>query len=172
MSEYSDLAGKRDYTTPLPWTGKPYVKTYYDWLRREYRTDVLILIGAREEAPGVPWAERVENHGKGRQPKLPRADLSPQGQRQATHARPGPKPSARVTGVRRRIREYLSKHGDATNAEIYAALPDCKPESIRAMLHNDRMIQRTNGGEGKGSGRRPLGEESRWRLRPEAVRHE
>lgn len=86
MSEYSDLAGHRDWSTPLPWTGKPYVKTYYDWILRCYRTDVCILLGAREEAPGKPWADRQENRGKGRAPQLDRRDLSPQGQRKAAHA--------------------------------------------------------------------------------------
>lgn len=81
MSEYSDLAGRKDWKTPLPWTGKPYLKTYYDWTHYIWRTEVCILIGAREEAPGRPWADRVENRGKGRKPDLDRRDLSPQGQR-------------------------------------------------------------------------------------------
>lgn len=81
MSEYSDLTGPRDWSTPLPWTGKPYVKTYWDWLRCCYRTDVCILLGAREEPPGKAWADRKENAGKGRKPELERRDLSPQGKR-------------------------------------------------------------------------------------------
>ena len=77
MSEFSDLTGPRDWSTPLPWTGKPYVKTYWDWLRCCYRTDVCILLGAREEPPGKAWADRPENASKGRKPDRERKDLSP-----------------------------------------------------------------------------------------------
>lgn len=171
MSEFPELTGPRDWSTPLPWTGKPVVKTYWDWLRCCYRTDVCILLGAREEAPGVPWAEQQANKGKGKAPKVKRRDLSPQGQRQARNS-PGPKPgngtnAGRSDGTRARIRAYLKTHPDATSAEIFDAHPDCKPESIRALLHNDPQVQRVGGGTGKGSGRK-AGEQSRWRLRDDA----
>lgn len=170
MSEFSDLTGPRDWSTPMPWTGKPVVKTYWDWLRCCYRTDVCILIGAREEAPGVAWADRQENVGKGKAPERERRDLSPQGQRQAVHAkqaRPGPRGgNIDANGMRAHIRAYLRAHPNSTNAEICAALPRYTPASIRAILHDDPMLQRT-GASGRGNGRK-AGQESRWKLKEAA----
>lgn len=167
MSEYSDLTGPRDWSTPLPWTGKPYVKTYWDWLRCCYRTDVCILLGAREEPPGKAWGDRPENAGKGRAPDRERRDLSPQGHRAAVNAkqaRPGPRGgNVNADGMRARIRAYLKAHPNSTNAEIYAALPGYRTDSIRAVLHDDPMLQRT-GASGKGNGRK-RGEESKWKVK-------
>lgn len=167
MSEFSDLTGQRDWSTPLPWTGKPVVKTYWDWLRCCYRTDVCILLGAREEPPGKAWGDRPENAGKGRTPDRERRDLSPQGHRAAVNAkqaRPGPRGgNLNVHGLRARIRAYLKEHPNSTNVEICAAFSEYKPESVRAILHDDPGLQRT-GASGKGNGRK-RGEESRWKVK-------
>lgn len=157
MSEFSDLSGHRDWSTPLPWTGKPYVKTYWDWLRCCWRTDVCILLGAREEPPGKPWAERPENRGKGRAPDRERKDLSLQGHRQAIKERKT-RPD-RINGMRVRIRAYLANCTDATTSQIHKIVPEFSVDSVRASLYNDPKIQCLGGGK-KNS-------ESRWRLRKE-----
>lgn len=167
MSEFSDLTGHKDWSTPLPWVGTPYVKTYFDWTHYVWRTEVCILLGTRQNAPGVAWADRPENAGKGRTPDRERKDLSPQGHRAAVNAkqaRPGPRPgNLNVHGLRARIRAYLKEHPNSTNVEICAAFPEYKPESVRAILHDDPGLQRT-GPTGKGSGRK-RGEESRWKVK-------
>lgn len=117
MSEFPELTGRKDWTTPLPMTGKPAVKTYYDWARHEWRTEVCVLLGAREEAPGVPWSERIENRGKGREPDRERKDLSPQGRRQAANQR-----SNRWGMQRDAIRRLLRERGQATTVEVAEAL--------------------------------------------------
>ncbi|HMR01734.1 MAG TPA: hypothetical protein PKA43_00020 [Candidatus Competibacter phosphatis] len=116
-SDFEHLTGKRDFSTPMPMTGKPYVKTYYDWTHYCWRTDVCILLGAREEAPGVPWGERLENRGKGREPDRERKDLSPQGRRQAANQR-----SNRWGMQRDAIRRLLRERGQATTVEVAEAL--------------------------------------------------
>lgn len=133
MSEFPELTGRRDWSTPLPMTGKPAVKTYYDWARHEWRTDVCILLGAREEAPGVPWGERIENHGKGREPDRPRKDLSPQGRQQAANQR-----SNRWGMQRDAIRRLLRDRGQATTVEVAQAL-DMSVDQASAILNADPL---------------------------------
>lgn len=165
MSEFSDLAGRKDWSTPLPWHGTPYVKTYFDWTHYIWRTEVCILLGTRQEAPGKPWSDRAENAGKGRPPGSHRHDLSPQGQRQAAHggkARHGPR--SNNAGLRSRIRAYLARHIDASTSEVHKAIPECSLDSVRISLWNDPQVECLGGGR--------KGKESRWRLRPEAVAHE
>lgn len=90
MSEdYSELTHtKRDWRTPLPMTGKPVTKTFYDWERRCYITRTCILLGAREDAPGTPYAQRPGNDapsayadGHAMPPRQPQTKLGTQRQR-------------------------------------------------------------------------------------------
>lgn len=153
MSEFDDLTGRRDYRTPLPMTGKPYTKTYYDWIHRRWRTEVCILLGARETPPGVPYGETPEGRGRGRAPSRERKDLSPQGQRQVTSER---------GSLRSRIRQVLREKGRATTAEIRAALPDADGRSISASIGADRTVIQVAGR--RGTGRAAPGESAVWAL--------
>lgn len=153
-----------DERTPLAWHGTPYRKTYYDWIRRCYRTDICILIGTRQEAPGTPWSERHGNQGKGAPPTIPRRDLSPQGQRKDAHANMGRKPpQVRVSGLTKKLRAYLKHNPGASLTEMYAAHPDHGRASIRSTLGKDTQIERV--GEKLGGGRKRAGDESRWQLK-------
>lgn len=165
MSELFD-SDRRDWRTPVPLTGKPVVKTYFDWTHYRWRTEVCILLGVRETAPGVPMADRPEHAGKSTHvPNRERKDLTPQGAR-------GVSRQGLTTGeiqpetMRWYIHAFLRENDLATSKAIYAALPTWQPASIRAALHNDPLVQRVGGTSG--SGRREPGAESKWRLRPEA----
>lgn len=152
----------RDERTPLAWHGTPYRKRYYDWLRHCWRTDVLILIGTRQEAPGVPWAERHGNQDKGAPPTIPRRDLSPQGQRTEAHKETGVGKGSKAGTTTLKLRAYLKRNPGASLTEIYAAHPDVAPATIRDTLCRDSQIERV--GDSFGKGRRSPSE-SRWRLK-------
>lgn len=158
MSEFDDLTGRRDYRTPLPMTGKPYTKTYYDWVHRRWRTEVCILLGARETPPGVPYGETPEGRGRGQAPDRERKDLSPQGQRQV----PVRRGSLRSDSLRSRIRQVLREKGQATTAEIRAALPDADARTISASLGADSTVIQVAGR--RGTGRAAPGESAVWVL--------
>lgn len=160
MAGLSSVAG-RDWRTPIVWHGTPYRKTYYDWIRRCYRTDICILVGTRQEAPGVAWADRHGNQGKGAPPTIPRRDLSPQGARYEAHKRMGNR-TVRVEGLAGKLRAYLKRNPGANLIEIYAALPDHTPDSIRATLSKGSAFERVGDAPYKG---RRSGDDSRWRLR-------
>lgn len=161
MSEYSDLTGQRDWSTPLPWAGTPYVKTYFDWTHYVWRTEVCILLGTRQEAPGRPWGDRRENAGKGRKPDRERKDLSPQGHRaavNATKAMGGQAPAVeRAASLRSLLRAYLAEHGESSTSEIHQVAPETSIGRLRSALWNDPSVECLGGGK--------KGKESRWRLK-------
>lgn len=162
MAGLSSVAG-RDWRTPIVWHGTPYKKTYYDWLRRCYRTDICILVGTRQEAPGVAWADRHGNQGKGAPPTIPRRDLSPQGLRKDAHANMGRKPpQVHVSDLTRKLRAYLKHNPGASLTEIFAAHPEHPRGSICTTLSRDSQIERDGPKPGKG---RIDPDASRWRLK-------
>lgn len=161
MSDVDQLAGKRDYRTPLPMTGKPYVKTYYDWTHYRWRTEVCILLGARETPPGTPYRETLSGRrhdGDGsRLSELPPDETPP-----PLRKKPGPQPGqARPESLRSRVRAYLRAR-PATTRELCAALPAAKPKSLTAIIHNDPQIIQLSGR--KGSGRAAGDDRARWGL--------
>lgn len=163
MSEFSDLAGKRDYRTSMPMTGKPYKKTYWDWQRHCWRTDICILLGARETPPSVPYAER---HGRGRTDKLDKSYPSqPSQPPKRDKAPPPPKPKAGPApgSLRDRIRRHLRTHGPATTAEVIAAVRWPNQRSVAAAINIDPLIIQVNGKAG--TGRRNPDEKARWALK-------
>lgn len=171
MSEFEfarELTRGRDYSTQVNFSGRPEVKTYYDWTNYCWRTEVCILLGVREQVPSTPWSERPANRGKSSHtPDRERRDLSPQGQRAESNARSLAQIKRQVTvnpnSIKSRVRAYLSRHESASTREIAAALADYEYHSVSVAIHKDPLIVLVTGKRGRGNSQ--PGRETRWRLK-------
>ncbi len=103
MSDLSEH--NRDWKTPIPLTGKPVTKTYYDWTRRRWVTSTCILLGAREIPASVPYAKRAGNDAP-----------SPYARKDE------PEITVTPTMLRDQLIDYLRNHGPSTTQQVANAL--------------------------------------------------
>jgi hypothetical protein len=117
------------------------------------------LLGAREEAPGVPWSETAAGRGKGKTPTLPRMESlqEDEGRKPARKEHGG-----RALSLRDQIRIFLRGVPDASTHEIAQSL-GMTSRLVAGVIGGDPTIERVAGKAG--SGRRVAEEQSRWALK-------
>lgn len=126
MTEH--LSGGKDWSTPMPMTGKAKRKRIYNWITCEYEEVTVIELGCRELPPGMSYAQRLAL----RSPKA--RDEAPEPERRKKMEAPAP------DSQRARIHAYIRKHGPSTAGELAQHLKTTR-ENIAAQLHKDGLLR-------------------------------
>lgn len=143
MNDQFGLSAGRDWSTPMPMTGKLVRKTFFDWNTHRWMTCNVIELGVREFAPSMSYAERMRALLPAARPQeeVPPIDRAPAPERPAKPAPDRFMDPPRAGSRREAMHAFIRAKGRATASEIAAHLRTTR-ENISSALVKDGLLRR------------------------------